>query len=191
MEMSNQWCWHMLWKPGWTDPTRDMAVILEVLSTQCVRFVFRPGIFACTWWIYLLMGYQTLHRNRVVIKVAFRFVLKHDARRGQSKEGSFPSLHREISLGPSSDRIQKCMTMLQIVNLIRDSESHDRKIISWGKGKGMYTTLWWFVRCDLYARLGVGMSCYRPLPTIVRVEVLVSCLFACEPISHTLKRSEA
>jgi hypothetical protein len=75
------------------------------------------------------MGYQTLHRNRVVIKVAFRFVLKHDARRGQSKEGSFPSLHREISLGPSSDRIQKCMTMLQIVNLIRDSESHDRKIV--------------------------------------------------------------
>ena len=36
-------------------------------------------------WIDLLWGYQTLHRNRVVTKVAFGFVMKHAARHGQSR----------------------------------------------------------------------------------------------------------
>src|SRR4051812_31003969 len=36
-------------------------------------------------WIDLLWGYQTLHRDRVVIKVAFGFVLKHAARHDQSR----------------------------------------------------------------------------------------------------------
>ena len=31
-------------------------------------------------WIDLLRGYQTLRRNRIVIKVAFRFVKKHAMR---------------------------------------------------------------------------------------------------------------
>ena len=36
-------------------------------------------------WIDLLRGYQTLHRNRVVKKVAFGFVRKHAVRHGQSR----------------------------------------------------------------------------------------------------------
>ena len=64
----------------------------------------------------LLRGYQTLHRNMVVIKVAFGFVLKHAARHGQTRCMGFATLFmREISLGPLSDRIQKCMAMLHKV----------------------------------------------------------------------------
>jgi hypothetical protein len=33
----------------------------------------------------LLRGYQTLHRNWVVIKVTFYFVMKHALRHGQSR----------------------------------------------------------------------------------------------------------
>ena len=65
-------------------------------------------------WIDLLWGYQTLLHNWVVIKVAFGFVLKHAARHGQSK-WDLPLYLREISLGPSSDRIQKCMVVLHMV----------------------------------------------------------------------------
>ena len=36
-------------------------------------------------WIDLLWGYQTLHRERVAIKVAYEFVVKHAAEHGQSR----------------------------------------------------------------------------------------------------------
>ena len=67
-------------------------------------------------WIDLLWGYQTLHRDRVVIKVAFGFVMKHAARHDQSRWDLPPLNERDISLGPSSDRIQKCMAVLHKVN---------------------------------------------------------------------------
>ena len=60
----------------------------------------------------LLRGCQTLLRNWVVIKVAFLFVMMHAARHGQSRWDLLLSVMREISLGPSSDRIQKCMAVL-------------------------------------------------------------------------------
>ena len=66
-------------------------------------------------WIDILWGYQTLLHNWVVIKVAFGFVLIHAARHQSIKMGFAPLYLREISLGPSSDRIQKCMTMLHMV----------------------------------------------------------------------------
>ena len=66
-------------------------------------------------WIDLLWGYQTLLRNWIVIKVAFGFVLIHTARHWSIKMVFAPLYLREISLGPSSDRIQKCMVVLPMV----------------------------------------------------------------------------
>ena len=60
----------------------------------------------------LLRGRQTLLRNWVVIKVTFGFVMKHALRHGQSRWDLPLSEKREISLGPSSDWIRKCMAML-------------------------------------------------------------------------------
>lgn len=57
----------------------------------------------------LLRGYQMLLHNLVVMNVAFLFVMKNAMRHGQSR-WYFPlTTMREISLGPSSDRIQNCM----------------------------------------------------------------------------------
>ena len=47
-----------------------------------------------------------LHRNRVVIKVAFGSVKKHAVRHGRSR-WDLPLSAREISLGPSSDSDQE------------------------------------------------------------------------------------
>ena len=60
----------------------------------------------------LLRGHQTLLRNWAVIKVTFGFVMKHALRHGQSRWDLPLSEKREISLGPSSDRIRECMAML-------------------------------------------------------------------------------
>ena len=86
MEMSNQWCGHMLWTWGWTDPTWDWQLV-AALSLQIVYLLslYLRLLHALEMWINLLWGYQTLLRNWVVIKVAFGFVLKHAARHGQSR----------------------------------------------------------------------------------------------------------
>ena len=47
-----------------------------------------------------------LHRNRVVIKVAFGFVKKYAVRHDRSRR-DLPHYKREISLGPSSDSDQE------------------------------------------------------------------------------------
>ena len=47
-----------------------------------------------------------LHRNRVVIKVAFESVKKHAVRYDRSR-WDLPLSAREISLGPSSDSDQE------------------------------------------------------------------------------------
>jgi hypothetical protein len=79
-----------------------------------------------------------------------------------------PLFLREISLGPSSDSIKKCMVMLGLgVNQWKDSNSkyQEREVslepdqISWDKGNNMYVMLQWFVWYDLYVRIGVDMSC--------------------------------
>ena len=49
-----------------------------------------------------------LHRNRVVIKVAFGSVKKHAVRHSRSRwDLPLPIREREISLGPSSDSDQE------------------------------------------------------------------------------------
>ena len=48
-----------------------------------------------------------LHRNRVVIKVAFGSVKKHAVRHSQSRWDLPLSTKTEISLGPSSDSDQE------------------------------------------------------------------------------------
>ena len=52
-----------------------------------------------------------LHRNRVVINVAFGSVKKHAVRHSRSR-WDLPLYKREISLGPRVIRIRKCMAML-------------------------------------------------------------------------------
>jgi hypothetical protein len=64
-----------------------LAILLAVLSLHTV-YVLSLDLrlsYVLEMWIDLLWGYQTLLRNWVVIKVAFRFVLKHAARHGQSR----------------------------------------------------------------------------------------------------------
>ena len=52
-----------------------------------------------------------MYRNWAIIKLAFGFLEKHDET--WLIKMRFASLYlREISLGPSSDRIKKCMVML-------------------------------------------------------------------------------
>ena len=100
-------------------------------------------------WIDLLWGYQTLHRERVAIKVAFRFVMKHAARHGLSRWNlPLSSWEREIFLcAPwviGSRNAWPCYIRL-IFNLVWDSDSEDRErvvsrrlnLISWGKGNGI------------------------------------------------------
>jgi hypothetical protein len=67
-------------------------------------------------WIDLCRGYQTLNHKMVVIKVAFEFVVKYDARHDQSI-WDFPMSMLEIYLGSSSDRTHKCMAMLDKVKI--------------------------------------------------------------------------
>ena len=54
----------------------------------------------------LLRSHQTLHRNWIVIKVAFGSVKKYAVRYGRSIR-DLPLSTREISLGPSSDSDQE------------------------------------------------------------------------------------
>ena len=64
-----------------------LAIVLAVLSLHTV-YVLSLDLtlsYVLEMWIDLLWGYQTLLRNWVVIKVDFGFVLKHAARRGQSR----------------------------------------------------------------------------------------------------------
>ena len=113
MGMSNQLCEHMLWNMGLDIPNlrhcgNATLVSCNVYATSS-DLRLSHVLDMCS---DLLRGYQTLHRNWVVIKVAFWFVMKHALRHGQSRWDLPLSEMREISLGPSSDRIQKCMAML-------------------------------------------------------------------------------
>ena len=65
-----------------TDPTRE--VVLSLNNIYALSLDLRLS-HVLKMWIDLLRGYQTLRRNRVVIKVAFGFVKKHAMRHGQSR----------------------------------------------------------------------------------------------------------
>lgn len=65
-----------------TDPTRE--VVLSLNNIYALSLDLRLS-HVFKMWIDLLRGYQTLRRNRVVIKVAFGFVKKHAMRHGQSR----------------------------------------------------------------------------------------------------------
>jgi hypothetical protein len=139
-------------------PNMRLTIILADLSLHIV-YVLSLDLrlsHVLEMWIDLLWGYQTLHRNRVVTKVVFGFVMKHAARHGQSRWDLPLSVWERYLWAPrviGSRNAWPCYIRLR-VNLVRDSESHDRERevsleldhISWGKGKGMYWTLWWFVR---------------------------------------------
>jgi hypothetical protein len=149
-----------------TDPTRE--VVLSLNNIYALSLDLRLS-HVFKMWIDLLRGYQTLRRNRVVIKVAFGFVKKHAMRHGQSR-WDLPLSDWEWYLWAprviGSENAWPCYVRLR-VNLQRDSESQDRERavglkldqISWGKGNSMYIMLWWFVWYDLRVRIGVGTSC--------------------------------
>ena len=63
-----------------TDPTRE--VVLSLHNMYALSLDLRLS-HVLKMWIDLLRGYQTLHRDRVVKKVAFGFVKKHAVRYGQ------------------------------------------------------------------------------------------------------------
>lgn len=100
-------CWRT-W--GWTDPTWDTV---RTLCHQLISYnVYANSLDLRSSYVLemrkdLLWGYQTLHRNWVVIKVAFGFVKKHASRHGWSRWDLPLRATGEISLGHSNDRIQK------------------------------------------------------------------------------------
>lgn len=139
-------------------PNMRLTIILADLSLHIVYALSLDLRLShvLEMWIDLLWGYQTLHRNRVVTKVAFGFVMNYAARHSQSR-WDFPlSVWERYLWAPrviGSRNAWPCYIRLR-VNLVRDSESQyrEREVsleldqISWGKGKDMYSTLWWFVR---------------------------------------------
>ena len=106
-------------------------ILLAVLSLHTVHVLsldLRLS-YVLEMWIDLLRGYQTLLRNRVVIKVAFGFVMKHAARHGQSRWDLPLSVRERYLWAPrviGSRNAWPCYIRLR-VNLVRDSESHDRE----------------------------------------------------------------
>src|SRR6185295_19874623 len=60
----------------------------------------------------LLRSHQTLHRNRVVIKVAFGSVKKHAVRYSRSRWDLPLSTRERYLWAPRAIRIKKCMAML-------------------------------------------------------------------------------
>lgn len=150
--------WTHVMNMGLDWPNMRLAIILAVLSLHTV-YVLSLDLrlsYVLEMWIDLLWGYQTLLRNWVVIKVSFDFFLKHAARHGQSRWDLPLSAWERYLWAPrviGSRNAWPCYIRLR-VNLVRDSESQyrEREVsleldqISWGKGKDMYSTLWWFVR---------------------------------------------
>ena len=55
-----------------------------------------------------------LHRNRVVIKVAFGSVKKHAVRHGRSRRDVPLSTRERYLWGPRVIRIRKCVVMLEL-----------------------------------------------------------------------------
>ena len=113
MWMLNQLCEHMLGNMGLDRP--NLRHCGNAISVSCNVYAMSLDLrlsHVLEMCNGLLRGYQTLLRNWVVIKVAFLFVMKHAVRHGQSRWDLPLSVMREISLGPSSDRIQKSMAML-------------------------------------------------------------------------------
>ena len=113
MVMSNQLCKHMLRNMGLDRPNLRHCgnAILVSYNVYAMSSDLRLShvLEMCS---NLHRGYQTLLCNWVVIKVAFLFVMKHAMRHGQSRWDLPLSEMREISPGPSSDQIQKCMAVL-------------------------------------------------------------------------------
>ena len=169
-------CGDMCWdRPN----TRHKYMVLSLHNVYILSLDLRLS-YVLKMWINLSRGYQTLLRNRIVIKVAFGFVKKHAMRHSQSR-WDLP-----LSAWVYYIRLR--------VNLVRDSESQDRERevsleldrISWGKGKSLYMELWWFVWYDHYVRIGVDTSCRDRYQLLGWVGVLGPCLYVCEPIgSHT------
>ena len=150
--------WTHVMNMGLDWPNMKLVIILAVLYLHTV-YILSLDLrlsYVLEMWVDLLWGYQTLLRNWVVIKVAFGFVLKHATRHGQSRWDLplcawerylwAPRVIGSINAWPWYIRLR--------VNLVRDSESQyrEREVsleldqISCGKGKDMYSTLWWFVR---------------------------------------------
>ena len=150
--------WTHVMNMGLDWPNMRLEIILAVLSLHTV-YVLSLDLrlsYVLEMWIDLLWGYQTLLHNWVVIKVAFGFVLKHAARHSQSRWYLPLCAWERYLWGPrviGSRNAWPCYIRLR-VNQVRDSESQyrEREVslelnkISWGKGKDMYSTLWWFVR---------------------------------------------
>ena len=150
--------WTHVMNMGLDWPNMRLTIILAFLSLHTV-YVLSLDLrlsYVLEMWIDLLWGYQTILRNWVVIKVAFEFVLKHGARHGQSRWDLPLSAWERYLWAPRvirSINAWSCYIRLR-VNLVRDSESQyrEREVsleldqISWGKGKDMYSKLWWFVR---------------------------------------------
>ena len=160
----------MLWTWGWTDPPWDIVTnVHSSLSTPCACLVLRPEIVACFWdvnWPTLGLSNSTPWQGSY--KGSFQVCHETCCEAWSVKMGFAPLFMREILLWAprviGSRNAWPCYIRL-IVNLVRDSESQDQeRVISWEHdqiswGKRNSINMWWFIRCDLYVRLGVGTFC--------------------------------
>lgn len=86
MGMSNRLCEHMLWNMGLDRPNLRHCGNATLVSSNVYAMSSDLRLsYVLEMCSDLLRGYQTLHRNWVVIKVAFCFVMKHALRHGQSR----------------------------------------------------------------------------------------------------------
>ena len=162
-------CTHVM-NMGLDWPNLRLAIILAALSTHRVRFVLRPEIVACTWDVDRpTLGLSNTTLSLGSYKGSFRVCPEACCKAWSIKMGFAPLYLREISLGPSSDRIQKCMPcyIWLRVNLVKGFQIIvSRKggqlgarpnIVRQRERCVLYLVM---VRPnDLYMRLGVGTSC--------------------------------
>ena len=152
----------------WDRPDLRHRIMFSIRNVYAKSLDLRLS-FVLKMWINLLRGCQTLHRNWIVIKIAFGFVVKHAVRHSQSRWDLPLSNWERYLWAPQvigSINAWPCYTRLR-VNLVRDPNHMIEKErsawkldqISWGKGNSMYMTLWWFVRYDFCIHIGVDMSC--------------------------------
>ena len=163
--------WTHVMNMGLDWPNLRLAIICSSLSLHIV-YVLSLDLrlsHVLEMWINLLWGYQTLHRNWIVIKVDFGFVRKHAARHGQSRWDLPLSTWERYLWAPrviGSRNAWSCYIWLRVnlvkgfritvsrkrgqlgarPNIVRQRERHVLNLVMVRQN-------------DLYMRLGVGTSC--------------------------------
>ena len=145
----------------WVHVRRNTELIQhEMMTSHYTICTLCPNLrssYVLKMWTDLLRSHQTLHRNWVVIKVAFRSVKKRTMRHSRSRWDLPLSTRERYLWAPRVIRIRQCMAMLGLrVNQGSESQDRERVVcfkldhISWCKGNSMHKIMTarqiWFAR---------------------------------------------